>query len=84
MLRRQMLQLFPALGLAQKAGNGPLKITGIEGIVIRTPNDGAAPETLIEMPPPGAMTGGVGLGNRLDHASPSRFKGRTQAVLVKV
>lgn len=84
MLRRQMLQLFPALGLAQKAGNGPLKITGIEGIVIRTPNDGAAAEALIEMPPVGAVTGGIGLGNRLDHASPSRFKGRTQAVLVKV
>ncbi|MBK7926618.1 MAG: hypothetical protein IPJ98_03750 [Bryobacterales bacterium] len=84
MRRRQLLQLFPALALAQKAGNGPLKITGIEGIVIRTPNDEAAAESLIEMPPVGAVTGGIGLGNRLDHASPSRFKGRTQAVLVKI
>lgn len=84
MRRRELLSLFPGLALAQKPGGGALRITGVEGIVIRTPNDGAAAETLIEMPPPGAMTGGVGLWNRLDHASPSRFKGRTQAVLVKV
>lgn len=36
------------------------------------------------MPPVGAMTGGPGLGNRLDHASPSRFRGSTQAALVKI
>jgi len=65
-------------------GRGPLKITKVEPLVIRTPNDGAPPESLIEMPPVGAMTGGVGLWNRLDHSSPSRFKGRTQAVLVRI
>ena len=42
------------------------------------------PISLIEMPPIGAMTGGVGLWNRLDHASPSRFHGYTQATLVKI
>jgi hypothetical protein len=61
MRRRDLLSLFPALALAQRPGGGPLKITGIDGIVIRTPNDNAAPESLIEMPP-GATTGGVGLG----------------------
>ena len=34
------------------------------------------------MPPIGTTTGGAGLWNRLDHASPSRIKGHTQAVLV--
>jgi D-galactarolactone cycloisomerase len=67
-----------------RAGTGPLKITKIEPFVIRTPKDNRVPEELIEMPPVGNQTGGVGLWNRLDHASPSRFKGYTQAVIVKV
>jgi L-alanine-DL-glutamate epimerase-like enolase superfamily enzyme len=66
------------------AGAAPLRITKVEAMVIRTPNDGLPPEALIEMPPPGSMTGGIGLWNRLDHASPTRFKGHTQALLVKV
>jgi D-galactarolactone cycloisomerase len=76
--------LFPGLAAAQRASNGPLKITKVEGIVIRTPADAAPLESLMEMPPLGSTTGGLGIWNRLDHASPSRFKGRTQATLVKV
>jgi len=66
------------------AGGPPLRITKVEAMVIRTPPDDTPPEQLIEMPPVGAMTGGVGLWNRLDHSSPSRFKGYTQATLVKI
>jgi L-alanine-DL-glutamate epimerase-like enolase superfamily enzyme len=61
-----------------------LKIVKVEAFVIRTPNDGRPANELIDMPPVGALTGGAGLWNRLDHASPSRFFGHTQAVLVKV
>ncbi|MDX2030509.1 MAG: mandelate racemase/muconate lactonizing enzyme family protein [Blastocatellia bacterium] len=67
-----------------RVGTSPLRITKIEPFVIRTPNDATPPEELIVMPPVGNATGGVGLTNRLDHASPSRFRGYTQAVLVKV
>ena len=67
-----------------RVGAGPLKITKVEAFVVRSPGGKVAPESVVEMPPVGAMTGGVGLWNRLDHASPSRSRGQTQAVLVKV
>src|SRR6185312_8294341 len=96
MRRRDIFRAAPAFAAGgallaqnpaiQKARNGsaPLKITQVEAVVVRTPNDNTPPDQLIEMPPLGATTGGAGLWNRLDHASPSRFKGHTQAVLVKV
>jgi D-galactarolactone cycloisomerase len=65
-------------------GSAPTKITKVEAFVLRTPMGDTPPEEFIEMPPPGYMTGGLGLWNRLDHASPSRFKGHTQATLVKI
>lgn len=67
-----------------RRGVGPLKITKVEALVIRTPGDNAAPETLAQMTPLGATAGGAGLWDRLDHASPSRTKGHTQAVLVRI
>jgi D-arabinonate dehydratase/D-galactarolactone cycloisomerase len=67
-----------------RRGVGPLKITKIDALVIRTPGDNPAPESLATMTPLGAMTGGAGIWNRLDHASPSRAKGHTQAVLVRI
>jgi D-arabinonate dehydratase/D-galactarolactone cycloisomerase len=95
MRRRDLLKLSPALAgstlLAQNAavtrsriGVSPLKIVKVEAFVVRTPNDNRPADQLIEMPPVGAMTGGPGLWNRLDHSSPSRFYGHTQAVLVKI
>src|SRR4029453_19577936 len=89
MQRRSLFKLAAAFAgsplLAQsRVGTGALKITKVEAFVIRTPKDDTPPERLIEMPPIGAMTGGVGLWNRLDHASPSRFKGYKQAALVKI
>ena len=66
------------------AGNPPLEIQNVEAIVIRTPPGDHPPHWYIEMPPVGASTGGKGLWNRLDHASPSRFRGATQATLVKI
>lgn len=82
MLRRSFLPLLS--GALASAATGPLKITKVEAFVIRTPNRPAAAEDLMVMPPRGAMTGGTGLFNRLDHASPSRSKEFTQAVLVRV
>ena len=74
----------PLLDRLQATGNGPLEIQSVEAIVIRTPVEDKPPESYIEMPPLGAATGGNGLWNRLDHASPSRFHGATQATLVKI
>ena len=82
-----------SLGLAASAalsnrlfasGNGPLSIDSVEPVVIRSPRGEKPPEWYIEMPPVGHSTGGAGLWNRLDHASPSRFRGTTQATLVKI
>lgn len=65
-------------------GNGPLAIRSVEPMVIRTPRGDRAPEWYLQMPPLGSATGGRGLWNRLDHASPSRFRGSIQATLVKI
>ena len=67
-----------------KAGAGPLKITAVEPLIIRSPNRPASKEELMVMPPVGAMTGGPGLFNRLDFSTPSRSGPFTQAVLVKI
>ncbi len=72
-----MAQLFGA-------GSSPLRITSVEPVVIRTPQSEQRPEHFVEMAPLGSMTGGKGLWNRIDHASPSRTKGATQATLVKI
>jgi D-galactarolactone cycloisomerase len=76
--RRSMLMTLA--GALPGRAAGALKITKVEALVIRTPNTPVEPV----MPPIGAMTGGLGLANRIDHASPSRAPGHTQAVLVKV
>lgn len=78
-----VLAQHPAVQKASR-GTSPLRITNVEAMIVRTPNDSLPPEALIEMPPVGSMTGGTGLWNRLDHSSPTRFKGHTQAVLVKI
>ena len=78
----------PALGALNDrlfaTGNGRLEIESVEPIVIRTPRGDKPPEWYLEMGPIGQSTGGNGLWNRLDHASPSRFRGATQATLVKI
>ena len=61
-----------------------LEITEVESFVIRNPNDETPSDELIEMPPVGALKGQPGLGQRLNHASPSRFKGYQQTLLVKI
>jgi len=68
----------PALQRAAR-GMAPLKITSVETLLIRT----RLGEPKVEMPPVGAATGGLGLMNRLDHASPTRASA-TQAVLVRI
>ncbi len=86
MTRRSFLA-FGAGGLSSQlfaSGSAPLKITKVEPIVIRTPTDDRPPDYFLEMSEVGRETGGKGLWNRLDHASPTRFKGATQATLVKI
>lgn len=62
----------------------PLTIRQVEALVIRNPPTPIAFDEPLDLPPVGDLTGGVGLWNRLDHASPTRFKGYEQAVLVKI
>ncbi len=62
----------------------PLLITSVEPVIIRSPATGVGFDEPLELPPVGDLTGGVGIWNRLDHASPTRFKGFEQAVLVKI
>jgi D-galactarolactone cycloisomerase len=62
----------------------PLTIRKVEAFVIRNPPTPIGFDEPLELPPVGDMTGGVGIWNRLDHASPTRFKGFEQAVLVKI
>jgi L-alanine-DL-glutamate epimerase-like enolase superfamily enzyme len=80
MLRRHFLGTCTAFAAAAQ----PLKIDKVEAFVIRTPNRPATGAELMTMYPQGALTGGAGLFNRLDHASPSRSGPFAQAVLVKV
>lgn len=81
MQRRSLL----ALAVARAArGISKLTITKVEPVVIRTPNTGQKPESLIAAPALGSHTGGPGMANRLDHASPVRYFGVQQAVLVKI
>ena len=66
------------------SGNAPLEIERVEPIVMRSPRGEQPPDWYLEMGPIGQATGGSGLWNRLDHASPSRFRGATQATLVRI
>jgi D-galactarolactone cycloisomerase len=62
----------------------PLTIAAVDSFVIRNPPTPVAFDEPLELPPIGDMTGGVGIWNRIDHASPTRFKGFEQAVLVRI
>lgn len=62
----------------------PLVIRAVDAIVIRNPPTPIAFDEPLDLPPIGDMTGGVGIWNRLDHATPTRFKGFEQAVLVRI
>jgi D-arabinonate dehydratase/D-galactarolactone cycloisomerase len=62
----------------------PLIIRSVEPLVIRTPARDIPADEPLDLPPIGDLAGGLALWNRLDHASPTRFKGYEQAVLVKI
>src|SRR5215472_3817125 len=67
-----------------RAGIGPVKIRSVEPLVVRIPADSLRPEQIVEMQPLGARTGDAGLWDRLDISKPSRSRGHTQAVLVRI
>ena len=70
--------------VASSRGISSLKITRVEPLITRTPLSKRPADEFIEMPPIGFMHERVGIGKRLDHASPSRFKGHSQTLLVKI
>jgi L-alanine-DL-glutamate epimerase-like enolase superfamily enzyme len=63
---------------------GPLTIRSVEPIVVRSPADDKPYDKIARMTERGLMTGGMGVWNRLDHATPSRTPPYEQALLVKV
>jgi D-galactarolactone cycloisomerase len=65
-------------------GTSPLTITAVEPIVIRAPRQDTSPAGPVALGAMGATTGGKGLWNRLDQASPSRTPGIEQATIVKI
>jgi L-alanine-DL-glutamate epimerase-like enolase superfamily enzyme len=65
-------------------GTSPLTITAVEPIVIRAPRTAGPSSGPVELGAVGTTTGGKGLWNRLDHASPSRTPGFEQATLVRI
>jgi L-alanine-DL-glutamate epimerase-like enolase superfamily enzyme len=76
-------------GLMASLGDaGPAQIIKkVDAYVIRVPGAGGGEipmDQRIEMPPIGTMRETYGLGARIDHASPSRFFGRMQTMLVRI
>lgn len=62
----------------------PLIIRSVEPLIIRTPPKDVAFDEPLDLAPIGDLAGGLAMWDRLDHASPTRFKGFEQAVLVKI
>ena len=80
-----MVDLSPSEKIEDSSrGIGSLAITQVEPIITRTPMSRLPADNFIEMPPIGFMYDRVGIGRRLDHASPSRFKRHSQTLLVKI
>ena len=65
-------------------GISSLAITLIEHVITRTPMSRWPADEFIEILLIGSMHDQVGIGRRLDHASPSRFKRHSQTLLVKI
>ena len=80
-----MVDLSPSEKIEDSSrGIGSLVITQVEPVITRTPMSRLPADEFIEMPPIGFMYDRVGIGRRLDHASPSRFKRYSQTLLVKI
>jgi len=80
-----MVDLSPSERIEDSSrGIGSLAITQVEPVITRTPMNRWPADEFIEMPPIGFMHDRVGIGRRLDHASPSRFKKHSQTLLVKI
>ena len=80
-----MVDLSPSEKVEDSSrGIGSLAITQVEPVITRTPMSRWPADEFIEMPPIGFMHDRVGIGRRLDHASPSRFKRHSQTLLVKI
>jgi len=60
------------------------KIVDVQSYVIRVPGGEPPVDKRIDMPLIGTVREAVGLGGRLDHATPSRFFGRMQTLLVRI
>ena len=61
-----------------------MKITKVEPIIVSAPNIDGPLSDYVEMPPIGTMKERTGLGHRLNHSFPSRARGHSFDVLVKI
>jgi galactonate dehydratase len=91
--RRRFLQSAAGVGLAAAfdpvraaaAQIGvPLLITDIEALILRDPPEKRPEDEFVSMPPIGAMTGGIGLWNRLERGETVRQGGYQQTLLIKI
>ena len=73
----------PLHAAASKIGV-PLRITDVETLILRDPPEKGPEDQFVSMSPLGAMTGGVGLWNRLERSETVRQGGYRQTLLVKV
>ncbi|MEZ5356817.1 MAG: mandelate racemase/muconate lactonizing enzyme family protein [Bryobacteraceae bacterium] len=62
----------------------PLKITKVEPVIIRSPNDGKPEPSYVQMTPLGGETEDIGIWRRLERAETSRQHGVQQSCLVKI
>lgn len=86
MQRRALFRsLLPmAADVPAKRASTPLTIRSVEPIVVRSPADDKPYDQIPRMTERGLMTGGAGVWNRLDHATPSRTPPYEQGLLVKI
>lgn len=91
--RRRFLQSAAGVGLAvafdpvraAAAQIGvPLLITDIEALILRDPPEKRPEDEFVSMTPIGAMTGGIGLWNRLERGETVRQGGYRQTLLIKI
>lgn len=73
----------PLRSAASKIGT-PLRITGIDALILRDPPERKTEDQFVAMTPLGSTTGGAGLWNRLERAETVRQGGYRQTLLVKV
>lgn len=84
MISRRAFLGFAGAAAVARAQLPVLKITNIDTFILRDPPERKPESEFVTMTPMGAMSGGVGLWNRLERAETVRQGGYRQTLLVKV